>query len=1001
MTKIKAVSLAILLLLGTTTAVIGPLYTAEATAYDYTQSDVIGTPVTMDNPTAFDIDGSGNYYVADGESYLIRKYNSAGQELLSFGPGDYSTMPEEFGWVEGIAVKSNGDIYVTDGDNLRVQVYSATGQYLRTVGDTVFDNWPYKLTFDSTGKLYVSDGDAVRVFDSNDNLLMTIGSSGTGDGEFSTAGDIDVDTNGDIYVLDNGNSRVEVFDAAGTFLRKFGSYTSASNGDTSPELFQYPYSIKIHSDGNLRILDRDRVKTFTKAGVYISKFGANGYEPGQFTGSGYLGISGDGKIHTLESGIDRIQTFTASGTYLSQFGNEGSDTSQFFGPLGVATDSSDNIYVVDSVNNRVQKFAPDGTFLLQWGGIGTGNGQFNRPRAIAINNTTGRVYVSEWRGSSYPKRIQIFDLDGNYISQFGSSGTGDGQFNSIMRIAISSTGTVYVSDQGANRVQAFDANGVFLRKWTTSNFPSAIAVDAAENVYVVTDPTSYIYKYSSTGTLLATYGSATAGTADGKFTSPGGIIVDADGIIYIADSGNHRIQIFDTDGTFLHKFGTLGDGTNQFVYPQALALDSNMRLIVADDDNNRIPIYSIGSSASAPTEPQNVTTDTTTPNQAIINWAAPSSDGGSAITNYTLEYKLTADSSWTSVNIVAPTTSRTLSSLTAGQYDARVSATNSAGTSASTTPIILTVTDPTPPATAPSTPQNLTATSPAANTIATTWQAPASDGGDGLTHYTLEYKLTSDSTWTQVTVGAPATGHTLTNIPAGSYNIHITATNSIGTSGFSNAVTATIADSVVISPSPDNPPANTTTTPSPATTSTNTSAATSQETDITSQQAGPATQGTIEARTDEQSGNVTVSWQPPTGSTPTGYVIEYRNATIPENDTTTPWKHISEVSSEHTSATITLPEGSYIVRVAAVLPGDKTPRIILGVAHITIPHHTATAALSPSSDTSTKTWPLWAIVCATAFVIVLFALVPFLIWRHKRKKQQQDQLPPRWQNPTY
>jgi hypothetical protein len=207
----------------------------------------------------------------------------------------------------------------------------------------------------------------------------------------------------------------------------------------------------------------------------------------------------------------------------------------------------------------------------------------------------------------------------------------------------------------------------------------------------------------------------------------------------------------------------------------------------------------------------------------------------------------------------------------------------------------------------------------------------------------------------------------------------------------------TAADPVVAPPPADNPPVSTTTTSTPAAISPEAG----QETESSSQQTSPDTQGTIEATAEEQPGQVTVSWQPPTGSTPTSYVIEYRNATIPESDTTTPWKQASEVSGEHTSTTITLPEGTYTVRVAAIIPGDKTPRIILGVARITIPHHIATAAPGPSNDTSTKAWPLWTIVCAAIFTVALLALVPFMIWRRKRKQQQQAQLLPRWQNPTH
>lgn len=900
--KINALALTGLLLLGTATTLLGPLYTANAAGYDYTHTDTIGTPVTLSNPYGFAFDGDGNYYVADSDGYYIKKFSPTGQLLLTFGSGNWSDAPEEFGWIEGIAVKSNGEIYLSDGDNLRIQVFSSTGQYVRTVGSGVFDNYNGKLTFDSADNLYVSDYDTVRVFNGSDTQTLSFGTTGTADGQFSGIGDLDVDTNGDIYVLDKSGARVSVFNAAGTFLRKFGSYTSSWTGP--PEQFQYPNSLVIHSDGNLRIADRARVKTFSKTGTYLSLFGSDGYQSGAFNNLQHLEIASNGNIHTMESGADRIQTFTAAGTYLSQFGNEGSGPSQFFGPLGVATDSSDNIYVVDSVNNRMQKFNATGDFLLQWGGAGTGNGQFSRPRSVAVNSATSRVYVTEWSSSPSISRIQIFDLNGNYISQFGSRGTGDGQFESISRIDIASSGILYVADQSNSRIQVFSADGTFLRKWSTTGYPTGIAVDASENVYVVNSTTSYIYKFNSTGTLLATYGTATTGAADGKFSSPSDIAIDADGALYIADAGNHRVQIFNADGTFANKFGTLGDGINQLVYPQAVALDSSMRLIVADDDNHRIPIYSLGVPATAPSEPQGVTADTVTPNQAAITWTTPSTDGGSAVTSYTLEYKLTADSSWTSVDITAPTTSHTISSLPAGQYAVRVSASNGIGTSATSSPITVTVTNPVEPA-----PEPIPGSSPPANS-------------------------------------------TITPLPT---NSTVTATDS---ESDTDATTAT--------------------------------------TDLTPE---------VSAVEQSDSGEVLVTWQPPEAGAPSSYVVEYRDASIPESNTSAPWKHAVTVPGGRHNATISLPTGDFLVRVAALMPGESSGRIILGVARVSIrtPLTTpATSTTDPTSATPDKGWPLWVSICIALLAIALFTFLPVIAWRRKKEQERlrRMHLPPRWQNPT-
>ena len=81
--------------------------------------------------------------------------------------------------------------------------------------------------------------------------------------------------------------------------------------------------------------------------------------------------------------------------------------------------------------------------LTQWGSSGTGDGQFNFPYGIAINQS-GYVYVTEWNNN----RIQVFDSEGNFIRKWGSSGSSNGQFKFLSGIAINGSGYVYVTDAG-------------------------------------------------------------------------------------------------------------------------------------------------------------------------------------------------------------------------------------------------------------------------------------------------------------------------------------------------------------------------------------------------------------------------------------------------------------------------------------------------------------------------------------------------------------------------
>ena len=86
-------------------------------------------------------------------------------------------------------------------------------------------------------------------------------------------------------------------------------------------------------------------------------------------------------------------------------------------PLESAVDSSGDVYVADTGNDRIEKFTSTGTFILQWGSNGTGPGQFNRPWGVAVDSS-GNVYVTDTGNS----RVEKFTGSGSFISQWGTQG---------------------------------------------------------------------------------------------------------------------------------------------------------------------------------------------------------------------------------------------------------------------------------------------------------------------------------------------------------------------------------------------------------------------------------------------------------------------------------------------------------------------------------------------------------------------------------------------------
>jgi hypothetical protein len=152
---------------------------------------------------------------------------------------------------------------------------------------------------------------------------------------------------------------------------------------------------------------------------------------------------------------------------------------------GIAVDDSENVYVADTYNNQIQKFAWDSTPLAVWGSSGTGNGQFNHPTDVAVDGD-GNVIVAD----SGNGRIVKLDPNGNCLWQTNPV---DVPFVSLWGIATDEGGNVFVTDEGANTVHMLDAStGKPLTHWGVTpsgenlfNSPEGIAVDSAGNVYVV------------------------------------------------------------------------------------------------------------------------------------------------------------------------------------------------------------------------------------------------------------------------------------------------------------------------------------------------------------------------------------------------------------------------------------------------------------------------------------------------------------------------------------
>jgi sugar lactone lactonase YvrE len=191
--------------------------------------------------------------------------------------------------------------------------------------------------------------------------------------------------------------------------------------------------------------------------------------------------------------------------------------------------------------------------------------------------------------------VSLFKPDGTRLEQWGERGTNAGQFIMPRAVAINSHGDYLVPEYTeVDRVQQFTGKDKKLVRvightgTDNGNFdrPEGVCVDAQDRLYVADSCNHRIQVFSPDGKWLRTYGRA--GTAPGEFSYPYDIRVDKAGRQYVCEFGGSRLQIFDANDKPLEVIGGPGAAPGQFANPWSMAFDSEGDLYVADSQNHRV-----------------------------------------------------------------------------------------------------------------------------------------------------------------------------------------------------------------------------------------------------------------------------------------------------------------------------------------------------------------------------------------------------------------------------
>ena len=178
------------------------------------------------------------------------------------------------------------------------------------------------------------------------------------------------------------------------------------------------------------------------------------------------------------------------------------------------------------------------------------------PRGLAVA-PDGSVYVADPAGHL----IWHMTLAGDVVDVWGSHGAAPGQFNEPADVAVDAAGNVYVADTWNHRVQKF----------------------APDTVGFAGEP------LASWGRFAKVTANEAAGW--GAFYGPRGIDIGPDGNVYVTDTGNNRVQVFDAQGQFLRVFGVAGDRDGQLREPVGIAVGANGEVFIADTWHRRIQVF--------------------------------------------------------------------------------------------------------------------------------------------------------------------------------------------------------------------------------------------------------------------------------------------------------------------------------------------------------------------------------------------------------------------------
>lgn len=240
-----------------------------------------------------------------------------------------------------------------------------------------------------------------------------------------------------------------------------------------------------------------------------------------------------------------IHVFNSEGEPLFTFGEGGKDPGQFDFPYGLAVDDNGTLYVADMYNGQISMFDREGQFIDYFAYEYSEDGTFISPAGLRIIDE--KVYVTDVDAN----KVFVFDLDGELLLEIGEEGSEEGQFLAPNAVTADKDGNIFVVDTVNDRVQMFDHEGLFLRVIDGAKNemdqsvllnPRGIGVDSKGNIFVVSNMSNFVHVFNQEGEQLYRFGGM--GQEAGQLYLPNGLFIDGKDNVYVTDTLNLRISVF-------------------------------------------------------------------------------------------------------------------------------------------------------------------------------------------------------------------------------------------------------------------------------------------------------------------------------------------------------------------------------------------------------------------------------------------------------------------------